>query len=272
MVDYLPRSAWGARAAKSGPGDLTLSRVVGTAVHWPGTESSKPISKTGVASALRGWQAYHMDPEPGGRGWSDIAYQVAVDQWGRAWTLRGLRTQSGANGDNSVNETYGAVLLVLVQGEEPTEAMKATVREVMADYDRLYPNWAHVVGHGDIRPHGGTDCPGPAAKAALKRGEFFPRPSTPTPTTPEDNMANWTEDELRKINREEQEKYAKRFWTDPTGTGTALIKKVEALGNGLVAIGAQLTAEDKADDAALSAAVAELKAAIAAEVPAPPKA
>ena len=130
MVDYLPRTAWKARAPRSGPGPLDPDQVDGVAFHWPGTTSHTPItSQAAVASALRGWQAYHMDT----RGWSDIAYQVAIDQAGRAWTLRGLRTQSGANGNQDVNERYGAILLVLVQGEQPSEAMKATARAVVAE-------------------------------------------------------------------------------------------------------------------------------------------
>jgi hypothetical protein len=36
MVDYLPRSAWNARPARSGPGPLTVSRVEGVVIHWPG--------------------------------------------------------------------------------------------------------------------------------------------------------------------------------------------------------------------------------------------
>jgi hypothetical protein len=152
-----------------------VSRVKGAVIHWPGTTSSKPItSQAAVASALRGWQAYHMDE----RGWSDIAYQVAVDQAGRAWTLRGLRTQSGANGNNAANEDYGAILLVLVQGEAPSEAMKATTRAVIADFRKIYPNGTAIRPHADVRKEytgDGTDCPGPAATAALRRGEFTPR-------------------------------------------------------------------------------------------------
>jgi len=169
MVTYLPRSAWGARAPKSGPGSLTIDRVEGIAVHWPGTSSSKPIGRDFVASALRGWQDYHMDV----RGWSDIAYQVAVDQWGRAWTLRGLRTQSGANGNTDVNERYGAILLVLVTGEQPTDAMKVTVREVVADFRGIYPNGTAIRPHSAVRPSS-TDCPGDAARAAITRGDFTP--------------------------------------------------------------------------------------------------
>lgn len=191
MVEYLPRSEWEARTPEGGPGLLDPDHVEGVAVHWPGTESHTPIlSKAAVASALRGWQAYHMD----GRGWSDIAYQVAVDQAGRAWSLRGFRTQSGANGNEDVNERYGAVLLVLVQGEEPSAAMKATTRAVIADFRRMYPKGTAIKGHRDVRP-AGTDCPGPAAYAALVRGEFTPGTPT-TPDKPEDDLMGAREDIL----------------------------------------------------------------------------
>jgi len=170
MVEYLPRSAWNARPPNGGPGNLTVSRVEGAVIHWPGTGSTKVIhTKAAVASALRGWQDYHMDT----RGWSDIAYQVAVDQAGRAWTLRGLRTQSGANGDADVNERYGAVLLILVTGEQPSAAMKATTRAVIADFRKLYPHGTAIRPHSAVRPEP-TDCPGDPARAAIARGDFTP--------------------------------------------------------------------------------------------------
>lgn len=263
MVDYLPRSAWGARAPKGGPGSLTVSRVEGVVIHWPGTSSKTPItSLSAVASALRGWQAYHMD----NKGWSDIAYQVAVDQAGRAWTLRGLRTQSGANGNADLNERYGAILLVLIAGEQPSDAMKATVRAVIADYRRIYPNGDAIRPHSAVRPDG-TDCPGPAARAAITRGDFTPRTTTPPQ---EDDMP--TIAEVRAAVQAENEEYAVRFWVNPTGTGTALIRRIDALATAVAALGSQMTAEDAADDAALKAAVAELKTEIGKAIPQPPKA
>ena len=184
MVNYLPRSAWNARPPKAGPGNLTVSRVEGAVIHWPGTGSTKVIhTQAAVASALRGWQDYHMTPPPHGRGWSDIAYQVAVDQAGRAWTLRGLRTQSGANGDNDVNERYGAILLVLVTGEQPSAAMKATTRAVIADFRKLYPRGTAIRPHSAVRPEP-TDCPGDPARAAIARGEFTPGHSEDDDMTP----------------------------------------------------------------------------------------
>ncbi|MEV6270512.1 peptidoglycan recognition family protein [Kribbella sp. NPDC051936] len=180
MVDYLPRSAWNARPPNGGPGNLTVSRVEGAVIHWPGTGSTSVIhTKAAVASALRGWQDYHMDT----RGWSDIAYQVAVDQAGRAWTLRGLRTQSGANGDTDVNERYGAILLILVTGEQPSAAMKATTRAVIADFRRIYPRGTAIRPHSAVRPEP-TDCPGDPARAAIARGEFTPGHSEDDDMTP----------------------------------------------------------------------------------------
>jgi hypothetical protein len=173
MVTYLPRSAWGARASRGGVA-LDPSVVEGEALHWPGM--AKPIDATGdigmrrIASALRGWQNYHMD----GRGWSDIAYQIAIDQAGRAWTLRGLNIRSGANGDADVNRRFGAFLLVLAPGEKPTAAMIATTKGVILDFRKRFPKARlKPYGHKDVRP-AGTDCPGPIAYAAINAGTFTP--------------------------------------------------------------------------------------------------
>lgn len=190
MVTYEPRSAARLRPARGSTG-LVASQVEGEALHWPGM--AKPINAVGdagkarVASALRGWQTYHMD----GRGWSDIAYMVAIDQVGRAWTLRGLNIRSGANGDADVNRRFGAFLLILAPGEQPSAAMRDTVKGVIADFRRWFPHAsATPKGHRDVRA-AGTDCPGPLAYAAIKRGDFTPSATNPptgsTPTPPKDD-------------------------------------------------------------------------------------
>jgi hypothetical protein len=196
MVTYITRSQIGLRSPRSGPGNLTISRVQGVADHWPGM--SKPINAVGdagfrrVCSALRGWQDYHMNS----RGWSDIAYQVAIDQEGRAYTLRGINTQSGANGNATANENFGAVLLVLGPGEQPSAKMIATARAVHADFRKRYPNCrVRPYGHQEVRQHtasGGvtTDCPGPAALTAIHAGKLdattgaTPPPTGSKPTVP----------------------------------------------------------------------------------------
>lgn len=178
-VTYLPRSAWGARQSK-GPTTLSAGKLKGIAIHWPGMGARKLSSRGEVASALRGWQNYHMDPEPKGRGWSDIAYQIAVDQEGRAWVLRGLTTRSAANGDELVNLQYGAILLVLGTNEVPTLAMVATVRGVISDFRRHYPKATAIVPHSAVRPDP-TDCPGDKARRAIASGLFTPLDLPPLP-------------------------------------------------------------------------------------------
>lgn len=159
----LPRSAWNARPSR-GRTFLDPGQVDGVAVHWPGTTSTRPLTRAAVPRYLSSVQAFHMD----GKGWSDIAYQAAVDQYGRAWELRGLGVRSAANGDTNVNSRFGAVLLLLVMGEEPTEAMLSTTADVVAAFRRRFPDGRQLVGHRQVRPEP-TLCPGPAAMAALPR-------------------------------------------------------------------------------------------------------
>lgn len=218
MVTYLPRSAWGARAPR-GSTALVASQVLGTALHWPGM--AKPIDATGdigkrrVASALRGWQNYHMDS----RGWSDIAYCIAVDQAGRAWTLRGLNIRSGANGDATVNRQYGAILLVLAPGEKPSAAMLATTRGVIADFRKRFPKGTAIKPHSAVRPEG-TDCPGSAARAAIARGDFTPK--TPVQTEADMPLTTADLDAVQARAYKANSEYAIAFWVAPTGTGTAI--------------------------------------------------
>lgn len=162
------RTDWGARPARSGPGPLAAREVVGLVFHWPAM--AKPVRGfKAVAAALRAWQAYHMDTH----GWSDIAYQVAVDQDGNRYILRGLDRQSAANGNEDLNDELGAILLVLAPGEEPSDAMIVEVRQVVADHRRLFPDSRDLLGHNEVRPEG-TACPGPIVMRHLDAGTFEP--------------------------------------------------------------------------------------------------
>jgi hypothetical protein len=161
---FYSRSDWGARPARPGPGPLERAQVQGIALHWPGMQSKIRGFKA-VSAALRGWQDYHMDD----KGWSDIAYQIAVDQDGNRYRLRGLETQSGANGDTSVNERYGAVLLVLAIGEQPSPAMVRQVRRAIERHRRLFPNSRLIVPHSELND---TDCPGDVVRAHIRAQAF----------------------------------------------------------------------------------------------------
>lgn len=154
---------------KPGPGPLDPANVNGIVLHWPGMSTPRH-GFAAVSRALRAWQRYHM----GTNGWSDIAYQVAVDQDGNEYELRGLRVQSGANGNQDLNRRFVAVLLVLAPGEKPTQAMKRAVRRIVRRSREMYPRARLILGHGDVRP-GGTACPGPIVTGLIIRGAFEPR-------------------------------------------------------------------------------------------------
>lgn len=160
------RSAWGARPAEPGPGRLDKRKVVGIALHWPAM--TRPVRGVrAVSEALRSWQRFHMDD----RGWSDIAYQEAIDQDGNTYVLRGLWNQSGANGDRDLNERYGSLLLVLAPGERPTRKMIDAVNRRIARHREAFPRSTQVVGHNDIRREG-TACPGAIVSAMIDAGVF----------------------------------------------------------------------------------------------------
>jgi hypothetical protein len=167
-MTYYTREQWAARDAKGGPGALDPDGVEGVALHWPAMQRPLKFVEE-VKAALRGWQNFHMDD----RGWSDIAYQEAFDQLGNVYELRGIGTQSGANGDTDVNERFGAFLLILAPGEEPSELLVKSVKARIAKHRERFPKSERIVGHGEIRP-GGTECPGPIAQAAIDAGEFEP--------------------------------------------------------------------------------------------------
>lgn len=229
MVTYLARSAWGARPARGTA--LVGAEVRGVAFHWPGM--AKPLTtQAQVASALRGWQAYHMDD----RGWSDIAYQVAIDQAGRAWILRGLTIRSGANGDGTVNRQYGAILLVLAPGEKPSAAMQATARGVVTDFRRWFPAGRLLKGHRDVRPGGtpdqpSTDCPGPLAYAALKDGAFTP--GSPLPDNPSKDWFDMAtpeqiEEAVFQGTLRAHRQYGKELFKDDSGSVDAMWDQARA--------------------------------------------
>lgn len=159
----ITRSKWGARPARPGPGRLDPRHVRGLVLHWPAM--AKPLRGVReVSAALRSWQTYHMDTH----GWSDIAYQEAIDQDGNSYVLRGLWTQSAANGAADVNEQFGAILLVLAPGEKPTAKMLATLRKRIARHREVFPRSTRIYGHGEVRPEP-TSCPGPIVQDLIDR-------------------------------------------------------------------------------------------------------
>lgn len=164
---YLSRAAWTDEGPARAMEALDPDRVVGFAIHWPGsTASIGNPSASSVANRLEGYRRFHVDD----RGWSDIAYQVAIDAAGRVWDCRGIKWRSAGNGSDSGNDTYGAVLLMLGPGDVPSDAMVQAIRDWRTDRWLVrYPRATKVVGHHDIRPEP-TACPGDPAEQLVTSG------------------------------------------------------------------------------------------------------
>ena len=162
MTTFLARSA----ALKAPPTKeltpMASSEVLGFALHWPGTTSPiGPATASSIGRRLEAYRRMHTDTTSVKHGWSDIGYQMAIDQAGRVWALRGIRYRSAANGDATTNRRYGAVLLMVGPGEEPTKAMVQAIRDFrVQQWLKMYPTARTIVGHQSIRPQG-TECPGP---------------------------------------------------------------------------------------------------------------
>lgn len=179
MVTYWQRQAWAGAGPVRALTPLARPGPVGVAVHWPGAQiryGPRP-TLTQTARHLETIREFHTMPPPRGRGWSDIAYQVAVDQAGRCLDLRGIGHRPAANGTRALNTAWGAALFLVGPGEDPTPDLLAA----FADWQETrwltrWPAATRVTGHGLIH---GTDCPGPAVRRLIETGRILPA-VTPT--------------------------------------------------------------------------------------------
>ncbi len=177
------RSSWGARAPKSSPADAEEIELA--VVHH--SVNSNGYSQASVPAMLRAIQAYHMDAN----GWSDIAYNFAVDRFGGIWEGRaggvdraiigghayGFNTASTGVvvlGDytsaspSSASVTSVASLLAwkLAQHQTPTTGT-VTYRSSVATHfgpAGTPVRLRRIVGHRDVRQ---TGCPGNALYSRL---------------------------------------------------------------------------------------------------------
>lgn len=157
------RAQWGARPA-SYANRLDWAKVRHLIVHYPGTSGTIGTDVEAIARRLRGWQDYHMD----GRGWSDIAYNAAVDQLGRVWELRGLDRRDGATA--GMGGVSMSVLAIVANTEAPTPALLAGLLRVLDEGARRQS----LARRGWHSMFASTSCPGDPLRAWGRAG--FPAP------------------------------------------------------------------------------------------------
>lgn len=171
----LSRSQWGARAPKAPY--TTAPDLKMAVVHH--SVNANTYSRADVPALLRGIQAYHMDAN----GWNDIAYNFAVDRFGRIWEARGggvTKAIVGGHAQGFNTNTTGVMVLGDFTSATPTQASVDAVADVIGwkmAVHRLDPRGTtqftsgggtryasgtvltmnKIVGHRDV---GSTSCPG----------------------------------------------------------------------------------------------------------------
>lgn len=199
---YLDRSVWtSAPRPVAKLVSLDPAAVKGVAVHYTG--STSPLGETATLSLsckrLEDERVFHTSPQPQGRGWSDIAYQAAIDVEGRVFDCRGIQYRSAANGNVPVNMAYGACTWLLGVGDQPTPAMVEAFRDWRETrWLEMYPHATAVVGHRDLYQ---TDCPGAPTYALVTSGALTHPPEDDVPLTDAeiDAIATHTRDKILAV-------------------------------------------------------------------------
>ena len=185
---YYSRSAW-TSTGKSGPVLKGTGRTMTTIyIHYPGQPSA--IGRASVASTkarLEGYRRQHKNIN----GWADIAYNIAVDQSGNVWELRGIDRQSGANGGTKSNRSGQAILVLVGNNEAPTAECVAGIKDAVRRIRAVHPKAKAIRGHQQS-PDASTACPGshlmklvrsgglePGAASVPSPGASAPKPSKP---------------------------------------------------------------------------------------------
>lgn len=149
--------------------------VVGVKIHYEGT-------KVGVFSHDRckqRWTAIRRSHLANtAEGYSDVAYNYAVCQHGTAMEGRGLGRRTGANGNQTLNRSHYAILVMIGTGDSAPAAVIPTVKELIR-YLRAHGTGKEIKGHRDGYA---TSCPGDALYALVKSGKFEPGTAAPKPT------------------------------------------------------------------------------------------
>ncbi|GAA1978483.1 peptidoglycan recognition protein family protein [Kitasatospora viridis] len=177
---------WPATAAADQP------TTQGVKVHYEG--GNVPTTLAGDHSqCIQLWKdirvAHMSDPV---QGWVDIAYNYGCCQHGWVFEGRGLRKETGANGNQPLNHAdYAVCGLLGSEGmTQPTDAMLGALRDAI---ELLQANGAgpEIKGHRDGYA---TDCPGEPLYAWVQAGA--PRPGgqptpSPTPQPPASSAPAW---------------------------------------------------------------------------------
>lgn len=153
---FYSRAELGMRAPRSVSNNVTPQNG-GITVHYGGG-AQRITSQKQARDRWLAWQRQHMD----GRGWVDVAYTAAFDNWGNVYAGRGYGVRTAANGTNAGNQNYLAFVWLGGGNEQPSEAALSALNWLIADARRNGNAGNQVKPHSHFRP---TACPGNALRA-----------------------------------------------------------------------------------------------------------
>lgn len=203
LDQYAPED-WGADIDYDSWDDRTNTSQV--FVHWGGPpvrDSAADGNVNGEKAQLRAYEDFHVR----GKGWRGLAYDWAIGQSGTLYRVRGAAKSAATSGDVDEdgfhNNVEGEAILCMVgQGQEPSEAMLTTLAKVIEtlEYEEVY---THEEAGGIA-----TACPGPELRAWV---EAFRSGADEAPDASDDDAADEDVDEDEKPSEKPS---SKKEWYD----------------------------------------------------------
>lgn len=165
---FIPRADW-LGIAKAAPVLAENPERVQTEIyiHYPGQGAAiGAASEASTTNRLKGYYRTHVAGE-----YTDIAYNLAVDQSGNVWELRGVDRQSGANGGTTSNRRGQSILVLIGNNEAPSSAALAGIEDAIKRVRAVHPTATKVLGHQQS-PDAKTECPGASLMALIRAGKI----------------------------------------------------------------------------------------------------
>lgn len=131
--------------------DYSMGKVTGAMIHH--TAGSNSYSSSEVPAILRSIQAYHVN----GRGWNDIAYNVLIDRFGRAWQGRGGAINTPVAGGHAWGVTNSRVVGVALMGSYQSASPSADTLETLSQVIAWKLQMHRVDPYGRTWGSGGMD-------------------------------------------------------------------------------------------------------------------
>lgn len=131
--------------------DYSMGQVTGAMIHH--TAGSNSYAAAEVPAILRSIQAYHVN----GRGWNDIAYNVLIDRFGRAWQGRGGAVNTPVAGGHAWGITNSRVVGIALMGSYDSAAPSAATLETLSNVIAWKLQMHRVDPYGRTWGSGGMD-------------------------------------------------------------------------------------------------------------------